>query len=152
MEFVLRGVKGTLNRFCEMSDSDDFDEIDCDHVLTGRVGRVLMAKSATKEFLQLATQKQARLLANAKLWADGQRPSSEQFQGNEGRCGGDNDRMLVAIKTHKIRLYGFIRNYRKMKTLIIADIDPAKKQDRAKKHVLNRAKAAVVAIDKSCGD
>jgi hypothetical protein len=135
-----------------MSDSGEFDEIDCDHVLTGRAGRVLMLRTVTKEFVQLETQKQARLLANAKLWADGQRPSPEQFQGNEGRCNGENDRMLVAIKTHKIRLYGFIRSYRGVKTLIIADIDPAKKQNKAKKHILDRAKAAVVAIDKSCGD
>lgn len=135
-----------------MSDSDNFDEIDCDHVLTGRAGRVLMAKATTKEFFQLEAQKQARLLSNAKLWADGQRPSPEQFQGNEGRCGGDNDRMMVAVKTHKIRLYGFIRSYRNMKTLLIVDIDPAKKQNKAKKHILNRAKAEVVAVDKRCGD
>jgi hypothetical protein len=135
-----------------MSDSDNFDEIGCDHVLTGVAGRVLMAKAVTKEFLQLETQKQARLLANAKLWADGQRPSPEQFQGNEGRCGGDNDRMLVAIKTHKIRLYGFIRSYLKVKTLLIVDLDAAKKQTKAKKHVLDRAKSAVVVMDNSCGD
>lgn len=135
-----------------MSDSTDFDEIDCDHVLTGTAGRVLMAKSVTKEFFDLETQKQARLLSNAKLWADGQKPSSEQFQGNEGRCGGANDRMLVAVKTHKIRLYGFIRSYRSLRTLIIVDIDAAKKQNKAKKHILARAKAAVVAFDDICGE
>lgn len=135
-----------------MTDSDDdFDEIDCDHVLSGRAGRVLMVKSVTEEFLELETKKQARLLANAKLWADGQTPSPEQFQGNEGRCGGDNDRMLVAMKTHKIRLYGFIRQYKRMKTLIIVDVDAAKKQDKARSHILKRAKSAVQTVDKTCG-
>ena len=135
-----------------MSDSDDFDEIDCDHVQTGASGRVLMVKSVTAEFLVLETKKQARLLANTKLWADGYNPSPEQFNGNEGRCGGPNNRMLVAVKIHKIRLYGFVRQYRKVKSLIIVDADMAKKQTRAKGHVLKRAKAAVLLMDQSCGD
>lgn len=134
-----------------MSDSEDFEEIDCDHVLTGVSGRVLMAKSVTAEFLELESKKQARLLANAKLWADGRVLSPEQFKGNEGRCGGENDRMLVAVKTHKIRLYGFIRQCRGMRTLIIVDADMAKKQTKAKGHVLKRAKTAVLTMDQSCG-
>lgn len=136
-----------------MTDSEcEFEEIECDHVLTGRTGRVLMAKSVTETFLSLETKKQARLLANAKLWADGYNPTPEQFQGNEGRCGGDNDRMLVAIKTHKVRLYGFIRQYKQMKTLILVDIDGAKKQNKAKSFVLKRAKSAVQALDRKCGE
>lgn len=136
----------------QMADSDDFDEIDCDHVLTGSAGRVLMAKSVTQAFVALESRKQARLLSNAKIWADGHRPSDEQFQGNEGRCGGANDRMLVAVKVHKVRLYGFIRRYRTKKTLLIVDIDVAKKQNRANPRVLKRAKAAAVAMDVRCGE
>jgi hypothetical protein len=84
-------------------------------VLTGKVARVLITRSTTKEFLTLESNKQARLLSNAKLWADGFRPSEEQFNGNEGRCGGSNDRMLVAVKAFKLRLYGFVRRYRSKK-------------------------------------
>lgn len=135
-----------------MSDSDDFDEIDCDHVLTGQVARVLMSKTATKEFLTLPSNKQARLLSNAKLWADGYKPTEEQFKGNEGRCGGQNDRMLVAVKAFRIRLYGIVRRYKAKKTLLIIDIDPSKKQDRANPRILKRAKALAVALDERCGD
>lgn len=134
-----------------MSDSDDFANIDCDHVLTGMTAQVLMAKSVTIEFFELETRKQARLLSNVKLWADGQRPSSEQFNGNEGRCGGDNDRMLVAVKVHKVRLYGFVRSYNNIKTLILIDMDSAKKQDRACPRILKRSKSRVRDMDTLCG-
>jgi hypothetical protein len=135
-----------------MTDSDDFDEIECDHVLTGSVARVLMAKTVTQEFIAVESKKQARLLSNAKIWADGHPPNEEQFQGNEGRCGGENDRMLVAVKVHKIRLYGFVRRYRGKKTLLIVDIDVAKKQNKANPRILKRAKAAAVAMDAKCGE
>ena len=135
-----------------MSDSADFDDIDCDHVLTGRVARVLITKEVTREFLTLESKKQARLLSNAKLWADGYRPNQEQFNGNEGRCGGENDRMLVAVKAFKIRLYGFVRRYRSKKTLLIVDIDASKKQDKANRRILKRAKNNAVALDRKCGE
>lgn len=135
-----------------MSDSEDFSDIDCDHVLTGATGRVLMAKVVTADFVQLESKKQARLISNAKLWADGLNPHSDQFQGNEGRCGGANDRMLVAVKVHKVRLYGFIRRIENMKTLIIVEIDSAKKQDKASPRMLRKAKSAVIDMDVICGD
>lgn len=135
-----------------MSESDDFEEIDCDHVLAGRVARVLIAKRITREFLELESNKQARLIANAKLWADGYQPSDQQFNGNEGRCGGDNNRMLVAVKAFKIRLYGFVRHYRGRKTLLIVEMDDSKKQNKANTRVLKRAKLAAVAMDIRCGD
>lgn len=135
-----------------MSDSDDFSELSCDLVHTGLVARVLMEKSVTKEFLKLESKQQARLLSNATVWASEHRPSSEQFNGNEGRCGGENDRMLVAIKARKIRLYGIIRRYRGLKTMIIVDIDVAKKQDLANPRILKRAKVKAISIDILCGD
>lgn len=135
-----------------MSDSDDFLGIDCDHVLMGTGARVLMLKSVTKEFLELESKKQARLLSNAKLWANDFRPSPEQFNGNEGRCGGKNDRMLVAVKAHKVRLYGISRRYLGIKTLLIVDIDVAKKQDQANPRILKRAKKKAILIDEQCGE
>lgn len=74
-----------------MSDSDDFSEIDCDPVTPGLTGRVLMLRSVTNEFLELEVNKQARLMSNMKIWADGYKLTQEQFNGNEGRCGGSND-------------------------------------------------------------
>lgn len=135
-----------------MSDSTDFSEIDCDHVLSGSEARVLMRKKVTKEFEKLDSRQQSRLMSNMKLWADGRNPSQEQFNGNEGRCGGANNRMLVAVKVHKVRLYGFVRQYRERKTLILVDIDPAKKSNKASPHLLKRARAAAVEVDAICGD
>ncbi|WP_157726807.1 hypothetical protein [Qipengyuania flava] len=138
-----------------MSDSDDFSEIECELVLNGAGGRVLMSGSVIDEFMALDSRKQAQLLSRAKLWADGVRLTREQFNGIEGRCGGANDRMLVALKTSKAmktRLYGFVRHYRDQRTLLIVDMDTAKKQDKANPRILKRAKAAAVSLDERCGD
>ncbi|WP_232495996.1 hypothetical protein [Novosphingobium kaempferiae] len=135
-----------------MNDSDDYSDIDCEHVLSGAAARVLMAAKVVSEFMEVETRKQSQLLSRMKLWADGIPPSKEQFNGNEGRCGGANDRMLVAFKTNKVRLYGFVRHYRGVKTVIIVDIDAAKKQDKASPRILRRAKEAAVLFDGKCGD
>ncbi|MGB7374815.1 hypothetical protein [Pontixanthobacter sp.] len=135
-----------------MNDSDDFSDIDCELVHDGRVGRVLMSRKVVDEFVALESRKQAQLISRAKLWADGVPPTKEQFNGNEGRCGGENDRMLVAFKARKIRLYGFVRHYKNMKTLIIIDIDIAKKQDKANSRILTRAKVEAVSFDQKCGE
>lgn len=138
-----------------MSDSNDFSDVDCEHVLTGRSGRVLILGSLVSDFMALDTRKQAQLMSRMKLWADGVPLTKEQFNGNEGRCGGDNDRMLVAVKTNnslKVRLYGFVRHLRSVRTLLIVDIDDAKKQDKASPRILMRARAKVVSLDERCGD
>ena len=138
-----------------MSDSDAFSEIECEHVLDGATGRVLMVGKIVDEFMALDTRKQAQLLSRAKLWADGVRLTREQFNGNEGRCGGANDRMLVAVKTNKAlktRLYGFVRHFRGRKTLLLVGMDTAKKQDRANPRILKKVKAEAVLLDERCGD
>lgn len=109
-----------------------------------------MMREVTREFLALDSKKQARLLANAKLWADGHKPTEEQFNGNEGRCGGENDRMLVAVKVHKVRLYGFVRSFRGKRTLLLVDIDSSKKQNKANPRILKRAKATATELDSLC--
>lgn len=58
--------------------------------------------------------------------------------------------MLVAVKVHKVRLYGFIRSYRNQKTLMLIDIDADKKQNKANPRVLKRAKVAATALDAIC--
>lgn len=135
-----------------MNDSNDFEDIDCEFVLVGRAGRVLMSASVVGEFQGIEARKQGQLLSRVKLWADGISLTKEQFNGNEGRCGGENDRMLVAVKTSKVRLYGFVRHYNDLKTLIIVDIDSAKKQDKANSRILKKAKQLVVLFDKKCGE
>ena len=138
-----------------MSDSDDFSEIECELVHEGTSGRVLMSSEVIDDFMALETRKQAQLLSRAKLWADGIRMTREQFNGNEGRCGGANDRMLVALKTTnamKTRLYGFVRHYRDQRTLLIVETDTAKKQDKANPRILKRAKAKAVVLDERCGE
>lgn len=140
---------------CAMSDSNDFSEIECEHVHDGTAGRVLMSNKIIENFMALESHKQAQLLSRAKLWADGVRLTREQFNGNEGRCGGANDRMLVALKTNKVmktRLYGFVRRYRGKRTLLLVDMDTAKKQDQANPRILKRAKAKAESLDERCGE
>lgn len=129
----------------------DPDSFNCDLMVSGCEGEVLIDKSVTKELLELDSIKQARLLSNAKLWADGRKPTREQANFSEGRCGGKFNRMLLAIKTHKVRLYGFIARINNKKTMVIVDIDPAKKQTKADKTVLKRAKNRVKEFDERYG-
>lgn len=138
-----------------MSDSTDYANVGCEHVLEGQEGRVLMSHSILDRFFSLETRAQAQLMSRMKLWADGIPLTKEQFNGNEGRCGGGNDRMLVAVKTSvamKTRLYGFIRHLRGKRTLIVVEIDTAKKQDKANPRVVGRAKSEVLFYDERCGD
>lgn len=60
--------------------------------------------------------------------------------------------MLVAVKTHKVRLYGFIRRYRGKKCLVIVAIDSAKKQDKPNPRIVKKAKEAVIQLDALCGE
>ncbi|TMM50195.1 hypothetical protein [Qipengyuania marisflavi] len=138
-----------------MSDSDDFSEIECEFVRDGTEGRVLMSRKIIDEFMALESRKQAQLLSRLQLWGNGVKLTREQFNGNEGRCGGEDDRMLVAVKTNKAmktRLYGFVRHYREKRTLLLVAMDTAKKQDKANPRILKRAKAEAVSLDERCGE
>lgn len=114
---------------------------------------MLIRRDAYAEFAELEERKQAQLIARMDLWSDGRRMSSEHLNANEGRCKkGDINRMLQAFKTHKIRLFGFVRPLLSLKSFIVVDIDPAKKQDKANKRIVARATDRVIEFEEEFGD
>lgn len=137
-----------------MSDSEDSGgPFQCVTLVEIKGGnRVLLSKEAGKEFWALEKRQQARLLANMELWADGRRMSENQFNSSEGRTKGGIDRMLMAFKVWKVRCYGYVCPLEGRKTFVIIDVDPAKKTDKGKVRVLDRAKDRVVAFEKKYGE
>ena len=95
-------------------------------------------KSLEAEFSAVEEKKKARFARIMELWCDDSRLTPEMFNANEGRSNGNI--LLQAFKAFKVRLYGFARQVAGLKTFIIVDIDPAKKQDRADPRILKRAK------------
>lgn len=137
-----------------MSDSEDeAEQFQCETLVDRKGGnRILLSREAGKEFWALETRQQARLLANMELWADGRQMMDTQFNGNEGRTKGGVNRMLQTFKVHKVRCYGFVCPLKGQRTFVIVDIDPAKKSNRGKVRLLDRAKARVVAFETKYGD
>ena len=136
-----------------MSDSeDDAERFQCETLVEKKGGdRVLLSQGAAKEFWALEQRQQARLLANMELWVDGRQMMDNQFNGNEGWTKGTDKRMLKAFKVRKVRCYGFVAPLKGRKTFVIVDIDPAKKTEKGKPRVLDRAKARVVAFEEKYG-
>ena len=136
-----------------MSDSEDkAEQFRCETLVDRGGNRVLLSAEAGKEFWALETRQQARLLANMELWVDSRQMTEKQFNGSEGRTKGGLNRMLMAFKVHKIRCYGFVCPLEGRKTFVILDIDPAKKTNKGKVRILDRAKERVVAFENRYGD
>lgn len=114
--------------------------------------RVLLSSEAGKEFWLLDSRQQVRLLANMDLWVEGRAMSENQFNGNEGRTKGGVNRLLQAFKVRKVRCYGFVCPLEGRKTFVIVDVDPAKKANKGKVRILDRAKTRVVAFETKYGD
>src|SRR5207237_10583300 len=136
-----------------MSDSEDeADRFGCE-TLVGKWGgnRVLLSHEAGKEFWALDRRQQARLLAVMELWADDRTMTDTQFNGNEGRTKGRVQRMMMAFKIRKVRCYGFVCPLGARKTFVIVDVDPAKKSNKGKARILDRAKDRVVAFELQYG-
>lgn len=137
-----------------MNDSEDeARRFACETLVAIKGGnRVLLSSEAGKEFWSLDQRPRARLLVNMELWAEGRAMSENQFNGNEGRTKGGVNRMLQAFKVRKVRCYGFVCPLEGRKTFVIVDVDPAKKADKGKVRILERAKSRVVAFETEYGD
>lgn len=110
-------------------------------------GRVVITEAVEPEFEALEEHVRGRLTRIMELWCDGRPLTETMFNGNEGRAKGSNI-LLMAFKGFKVRLYGFQQTLLKRKTFIVADIDSAKKQNKADQGILKRAKARVTEISK----
>jgi hypothetical protein len=135
-----------------MQQDGDLTRFGCARLVRGAQGQVLVRKEAFEEIKALEPRQQAQLLARMSLWANGRSMTKEQFNGNEGRCKkGDINRLLQVFKVHKVRLFGFVRPINLIKSFIVVDVDPAKKQDRANRRILSRAMDRVISFEEEFG-
>ena len=120
----------------DSSDVEGFDTLE-----SSASARVLISKRARKEFDGLEVKQRARLGAVLQRWCQGRALTEEMINTSEGRTSKHKE-MVQAFKAFKVRLYGFDRTIKKIKTFLIVDADPSKKQDKAGP-ILDRAKKRV---------
>lgn len=145
----MKSVKGIINSHGSMSDDngDSADDLNCDSLEVSGRSQVLLWRPITKEWEKLEAKQQGRFARIMQMWCEGHQLTKEMFNGNEGRSPTHNV-MLQAFKAFKIRLYGFVTTINEMRSFIIVDIDPAKKQDKADPNILKRAYARLDEMSK----
>jgi hypothetical protein len=128
------------------SDNESLEDFDCEPLVRTAKAQVAIARRLLPTYRGVSDQKQGRFEAIMRRWCEGVALTSEMFNGNEGRS--PNGILIQAFKGFKIRLYGFVRQVRNIKTFLIVEIDPAKKQDKADPKVLKKAKRRADEIGK----
>lgn len=124
-----------------MSDDNDesLDDLACDRLAAAAGAQVAITKEIREDYDALPTKQLGRFQRVMEMWCEGHKLPKEMWNSNEGRSAAEN-LLIQAIKAFKIRLYGFVRQVQGVKTFIIVDLDPAKKQDKADPTILRRAK------------
>lgn len=120
-------------------DDETLDSLDCERLVASGNAQVAIARKVLPEFACLTDSKRGRLEAIMRRWCEGVPLTGDMFNGNEGRS--SSGILLQAFKGFKVRFYGFVRQVNAIKTFLIVDVDPAKKQDKADSKILTRAKS-----------
>ena len=131
---------------------DDDDELDgalCRRLVQADGAQVVLHADAEGVYAELEAQATDRLDRVMLRWCEGHPMVESMFNGNEGRTPAKV--MLMAFKTFKVRLYGFVCRFSGKKTFFIVDIDPTKKRTKADPGILKRAKARVDKLAKEIG-
>lgn len=123
-----------------VANDDDGDESKYGRSLARTAkGRVVLHKCVEDLFDALEERVRARFTRIMELWCDDKVLTEKMINRNEGRTSRTNE-MCQAFKAFKVRLYGFVCREKGKKCFVICDFDGAKKQDRADKAILKRAK------------
>jgi hypothetical protein len=120
--------------------------LNCETLASKGKLRVVINPSAFKIWQALDDQVSGRLLRILEQWCDQRNLLPKMHNKNEGRTAKFNIRM-EAFKSFKVRFYGFERSIDGQRIFIIADADPAKKQDKADPAILKRSKSRIDAIE-----
>ena len=105
-------------------------------------GCVVLHSCVGQLFDALDEAVRARFVRIMELWCDDKPLTDKMINRNEGRTSRRNE-MCQAFKAFKVRLYGFVGQENGKKTFVICDFDGAKKQDKADKQILKRAKSRI---------
>ena len=131
-----------------MSDQNDdpAEDYQCATLVDHDGSRIWISPAPRAGFDSLGEAQRERLLRIMELWCGELSLTKTMFNGNEGRSSGGT--MLKAFKGFKHRFYGFERKIDGVRTFVIVDHDPAKKQDKADPHILKRAKGRIDSFGK----
>ncbi len=122
-------------------------------LVSGKTARVAIDGALESDLAEIDERKMARLTRIMELWTAGHQLTAEQFNGNEGRAKrGDLNVMMMAFKTHKVRLFGLVMRLDEMRTFLIVALDPAKKQNKADPKILKRAYERALDVTKEAGE
>lgn len=105
-------------------------------------GRVVLHECVQESYDALDEQCRGRFERIMELWCDDKPLTDKMINRNEGRTTRTNT-MCQAFKAFKVRLYGHVGNKNGVKCFVISDFDGAKKQDKADKGILKRAKSRI---------
>lgn len=105
-------------------------------------GSVVLHQCVAELFDALDEQVRGRLTRIMELWCDDKPLTDKMINRNEGRSPRTNT-MCQAFKAFKVRLYGHVCSEKGKKCFVISDFDGAKKQDKADKAILKRAKTRI---------
>lgn len=117
---------------------DSLGQLDCELIAEHGSMRVVMLQRLRKVYDRLKPKEAGRLQAVMKRWCLQQGLTPEMLNTNEGRSSRHN-LLIQAFKTFKVRLYGFGTTIEGVRTFVIVEIDPAKKQIKADPKILRRA-------------
>lgn len=124
-----------------MSDGNEesLDDLECDCLASAKTAQVAIARNIKNDYDNLTYQQLGRFQRILEMWCQEHNLPPTMWNSNEGRS--PVYKVLIqAAKITKVRLYGFVRSVQGVKTFIIVDLDPAKKQNKADPIVLKRAK------------
>lgn len=103
--------------------------------------RVWITTGVRKMFDQFDERSRERLIRVMEYWCMDKKLPTASMNRNEGRS--KLNEMVMAFKAFQRRLYGFERTIDGIRTFVIVDCDPAKKQNKADPKILNRTKGRV---------
>lgn len=134
-----------------MSGQEPDDELKphgCLTIVSGRSGRVGIAQRLVKVWNRLDPKVRVRAKRSMAEWCEGRMLHREIFKsgGSYGKTPGGTT--IAVFKSGQARLYGFERQLDGIRTFVIADCDPAKKQNDADKDLIARLKVRIDAFGK----
>lgn len=127
---------------------DELASYGCVTLVQGRNGRVGIMPRVIKDWNKLDAKVRARVKRGMAEWCEGRLLPRNLYKsgGKYGQTKGGNT--VAVFRSGQARLYGFERHLDGIRTFLVADCDPAKKQDDADADLIARLKVRIDAFGK----
>jgi len=127
---------------------DELARYGCITLVQGRNGRAGIMLRIVKDWNKLDAKVRARIKRGMTEWCEGRMLPHTLYKSG-GRYGQTKGGSTIAVfKSGQARLYGFERHLDGVRTFLVADCDPAKKQNEADPDLIARLKVRIDAFGK----